>query len=420
MKTFQRVLGIVLLICMACTLASCNSIALWREERTKEASIVSDEVVNPSLRFQVFAPMDGTGDLIMYEPYQWAKHGLRGKSYITDAGYYLAVSKGGYYEWADFDQLETGDDLEVVVSSLAYDGTIHGQRCYRTVTSQNYNLYVRQGSGYTLATAIPLDNTLSLYCYDEETSSFILYDESVEETFGSLIASTLTSTGKTLLYCDSAKNYYIPNTEQVERGESLFVPTFAPYDPNSQDDLEAYGNLVYASFTSTGYTLSVRVDGLYQTATPKQVEEGVDLYALGNVVSYALVGYTGIVAEIVVPDVYTDPITHRSFPVRRICAHPEYTDCSLYGNQVITSIDIPSSVTSIGSLALANMQNLHTIRFGGDSVLLVGNYAFLGDLKLRSVVVGQRDLRDSEGNVIRADNDVFTDCPLRESEGFIS
>jgi len=89
-----------------------------------------------------------------------------------------------------------------------------------------------------------------------------------------------------------------------------------------------------------------------------------------DIVSFAVVGYSGLIAEVKIPS------THENFPVTKICVSDTEFDCRLNGNPVITSLVIPESVTEITAGACANMSLLNSVTIEGTTELTIGALAF--------------------------------------------
>ena len=91
--------------------------------------------------------------------------------------------------------------------------------------------------------------------------------------------------------------------------------------------------------------------------------------------AYAVVGYDGLVAELIIPP------TYNGRPVTKICADPDNIDKRLAENPIITSIRIPTSVTSIATGACQSMPILEKVIFevnseGVTPAISVGDFAF--------------------------------------------
>ena len=86
---------------------------------------------------------------------------------------------------------------------------------------------------------------------------------------------------------------------------------------------------------------------------------------------YAVVGYDGLVAELIIPD------EHNSLPVKKICVDPDQQLKRLTNNDIITSIRIPANVTTISAGACQAMDHLTTVIFEGTTpAVTIGDYAF--------------------------------------------
>lgn len=112
-------------------------------------------------------------------------------------------------------------------------------------------------------------------------------------------------------------------------------------------------------------------------------EDGNLLESDENAVSYAVVGYgsgKGLVGELVIPD------THNDKPVVKILTSNISNDYEyrLNGNPIITSIQIPASVTHISVSACAEMSLLEKVVILGDGDLTIGDYAFADCPRLKT------------------------------------
>lgn len=90
-----------------------------------------------------------------------------------------------------------------------------------------------------------------------------------------------------------------------------------------------------------------------------------------NAVAYAVVGYTGLVAEVVIP------ASHNDKPVVKICTdNGTNLNSRLSGNDIITSLQIPATVTEISSRACSEMSLLQKVEILGEGTLIMGDFAF--------------------------------------------
>ena len=146
--------------------------------------------------------------------------------------------------------------------------------------------------------------------------------------------------------------------------------------------------------------------------------EGI-IYELSDDGSYAMVvGYNGTATKIKIAESY------QGVPVKEI-----YRD-SFKHNDIITSVVIPDSVTTIGYYALSNCDSLTSIVFG-DSVTTIVHYAFADCDSLTSVIIPESVTTigmaafyacDNLSSVVFGDNvttigaGAFKDCNLTFTE----
>ena len=94
-----------------------------------------------------------------------------------------------------------------------------------------------------------------------------------------------------------------------------------------------------------------------------------------SIVSYAVVGYSGIVEELVIPAEYNGKA------VTKISSSSDST-VALAGNQIVTSIVIPSSVTQIDQGVCVNMLRLKSVKILGTEGIVIQDLAFAGCVEL--------------------------------------
>lgn len=116
-----------------------------------------------------------------------------------------------------------------------------------------------------------------------------------------------------------------------------------------------------------------------------------------NAVSYAAVGYTGLVAELEIPSVYN------SKPVTAILKDPDYESEAFFENQVITSLVVPSSVQRIASAVFANCSNLKKIVLENESedaeAIIIEGHAFMGTSSLEEFVDNGREITGESSQI---------------------
>ena len=108
---------------------------------------------------------------------------------------------------------------------------------------------------------------------------------------------------------------------------------------------------------------------------PLGVTEGI-IYEISEDGTYAkVVGYNGAATKIVIAD------TYKGVPVTNIYLS------AFYGNNFITSVVIPNSVTGIENYAFSDCTSLKNVTIG-DSVKYIAWYVFSGCTSLESVTIG--------------------------------
>lgn len=147
---------------------------------------------------------------------------------------------------------------------------------------------------------------------------------------------------------------------------------------------------IIAIIISVAASLSVSVYAIWQTQSEADLilEVPVDeynpslkhliFYALdadgnfteGDAVSYAAVGYDGLVAEVNIPSEY------QGLPVTKIATHSNYINYRFSNNPIIRVLTVPESVTVIANGAFANMPLLTEVRMPGTAAVIIGDLAF--------------------------------------------
>jgi hypothetical protein len=92
-----------------------------------------------------------------------------------------------------------------------------------------------------------------------------------------------------------------------------------------------------------------------------------------NIVNYAVVGYEGLVAEIIIPETYND------LAVTMIGTDPNQIDSKFSNNELIISIFIPTSVVTIAGGTFQALTSLEKVEFSGtseDVSVEIGDFAF--------------------------------------------
>ena len=126
------------------------------------------------------------------------------------------------------------------------------------------------------------------------------------------------------------------------------------------------------------------------------IYQGLD--ANGNFIdasplSYAVVGYSGIVSELIIPD------TYNGLPVTRISCSTTQTNTNLAGNNIITSLVVPASVTKIDQGIFANAVKLKTVTILGEGEIIIEPFAFAGCVELTTFTT-QKNITGDEASYL--------------------
>lgn len=126
------------------------------------------------------------------------------------------------------------------------------------------------------------------------------------------------------------------------------------------------------------------------------IYQGLD--ANGNFIdesplSYAVVGYSGIITELIIPD------TYNGLPVTRISCSTTQTNTNLAGNNIITSLVVPASVTKIDQGIFANAVKLKTVTILGEGEIIIEPFAFAGCVELTTFTT-QKNITGDEASYL--------------------
>lgn len=126
------------------------------------------------------------------------------------------------------------------------------------------------------------------------------------------------------------------------------------------------------------------------------IYQGLD--ANGNFIdesplSYAVVGYSGIISELIIPD------TYNGLPVTRISCSTTQTNTNLAGNNIITSLVVPASVTKIDQGIFANAVKLKTVTILGEGEITIEPFAFAGCVELTTFTT-QKNITGDEASYL--------------------
>lgn len=428
----------IIIICVAVVLVLVGavtgiSLAIWQETKSKDVGIDVTPDINPSLRYQIFEPLNESGNLMTdFVEYNQAVHGAllyENKTYKTGEPfdpidplanylYNIYYKSETEYSLASPAQVMRGISLFVRAGNEAYDSANpqHGYLRYNGITSRGIRLYTQTPTAegetpiYNEVVDLRIDDTQDLFVVDREAVGG--YSPYNPDTHGTKMPMTTTSTDMVLLQKNENNEYVLAEEATIIAGTGLYVYTYDSYVPGDSDDIAKYGELRYSYRAANGRNLYIYAkgdDGSYSLANNEQLNNKVNLYVCsGKIASYALVGYTGIVAELVVPS------TYRGLAVTKICNSNNYAKESFANNPIITTIVIPSSIKSIADGTFANLSALNTVYFKGIGEIRLGKYCFMACSKLKTVSTDEISLVDVSNNevAISNTNDVFIGCEL--------
>lgn len=111
-----------------------------------------------------------------------------------------------------------------------------------------------------------------------------------------------------------------------------------------------------------------------------------------DIVNYAVVGYDGLVGEVIIPSLY------ENLPVVKITTDPSKIEYKFSNNEIITSLVIPLSIMEITTGTFQSLENLKTVNILGtseDSPITIGFFAFGNCRKLASFKCDRQVLGES-------------------------
>lgn len=114
-------------------------------------------------------------------------------------------------------------------------------------------------------------------------------------------------------------------------------------------------------------------------------------FADTGITQYAVVGYDGLVAEIIIPS------TYNGLPVVLVTTDPENTGYRFSNNEIITSIVIPVSVIELKSAVFSGMTSLRKVTIKGtkeDADIEIQNMAFGGCISLNLISCNRKIIGD--------------------------
>lgn len=115
----------------------------------------------------------------------------------------------------------------------------------------------------------------------------------------------------------------------------------------------------------------------------------------GTPTSYAVVGYFGLVSELVIPS------TYNGLPVTKISCSATEMEKNLAGNNIITSVVIPETVTQIDQGVFANAVKLKSVTILGEGNITIEPLAFAGCVELTTFTYGaQKNITGDEASYL--------------------
>lgn len=119
-------------------------------------------------------------------------------------------------------------------------------------------------------------------------------------------------------------------------------------------------------------------------------------FATTGITQYAVVGYEGLVAEVIIPSVYT--VGEVDYPVVMITTDPDKTEYRFSNNEVITSLIIPVSVIQITDATFAGLTELTQVTLLGtaeDASINIERLVFGGCQNLSTFTCARPIIGDS-------------------------
>lgn len=267
-----------------------------------------------------------------------------------------------------------------------------------------------------------LQDGAAVYCYvvydgDEENAPFPgerMEEKSIsaENSILRLYVGTKAITKVTFVRC-SPQNPELEENQYNRTGELVFdrdynIFSFTDYNSFSSfsyEWLDIDGN---PRLSEAGGEGEASVTGKctlteFHVALENEIVEGYNLYVGGNIVAFAVVGYSGTVSDVIIPDTHKPDNLAKEYDVVMIGASPDYPNQSMGGNALITSLVIGANVDTIADAAFRGMDNLVKVTVNGVGRLELGRYCFAACSKLGLVSSG-KTLYDYEGKMITNDN----------------
>lgn len=261
-----------------------------------------------------------------------------------------------------------------------------------------------------------------VYCYvafegDEENAPFpgVKMDEkklSSSESILRLYVGTRTVSKVVFVRCnienpELEENQY-NRTAELDFDKEYNIFTFTDYTAFSSFSYEWLNVAGEAELALAGGEGLASLTGKctlteFHVALENEIVAGYNLYVGGNIVAFAVVGYSGIVSDVIIPATHKPDNLAKEYDVVMIGASPDYPNQSMGGNALITSLVIGANVDTVADSAFRAMENLVSVTVNGVGRLELGRYCFAGCSRLVNVSSG-KTLYDYEGKMITNDN----------------
>ncbi len=426
MKKQKLTVIIIILVFTIIGAATTVSLALWRETQYGNIDIINEDELNPSARYMIYKPLGINNNILEFEEFDSSTHGIIQYDNLTSLNYMLYYKETNTFttiQPANHEQIDAGEDLFVYNNNnVEYDSSLHGYKIYSRFTTEDYQLlyYDDDSELYVAANDAEVTQIIHnagdvlteglLYILaviqdeeDEEVYYYYYYDIVLHEGYGTISCTGMTSDGYTLYYIVDGGEPTPATPSQIDEGENIYVNEYVEYA-----QLE-HGVFMLNTYTSNGQNIYYFTGIDYIEPTQTMLANGENLYVTnGLIISYAVVGYTGIISEVVIPSEYSPADGIKSYLITKVCSYYEAVDYSFNANSIVVSITIPSSVKIIADAVFADMVNLSYVKLEGMfEAISIGDYAFLGCYNLQEFL-SNRTLLDKEGNTIDYSHNAFT------------
>jgi hypothetical protein len=296
--------SVVLLICILLVVAVTAiivgvSLAIWRESSVRQATVIPTTQENPSLRFQLFHPLDSNDNLINFRLYDPQRDGAitYNRYTIDDSGerFYDLYETTDYVDYTVVDFTKSGEkELFVYVGQHEYDADDDGERYYEDYTSTGIQLYIN--SNGDPADKVVVGSVVSWYTYMnindvptlcaltlDPSDNQLYYDDTSVGCLECAVYTKSTPAKRFYYHNEETDDYIMADSDQVYAGENLFIREFSEYDPNSAADTLLYGTMTLSNRTATNQHLYLEnMEGSYEYTELDDILLRNELYYTGD------------------------------------------------------------------------------------------------------------------------------------------